>query len=55
MGQELKKIKQFESPQHLNDYLATFGGGIVEQVGDEIDRIEENIKVCVYSLILSVI
>jgi hypothetical protein len=45
MKTELTKVKEFDKPQQLHDYLAGFSGGVVEQLGDEIDRIEENIKV----------
>ena len=44
MHNELGTIKGFESARQLEAYLVQFSGGVVEQLGDEIDRIEDNIK-----------
>lgn len=42
-AQELYKVQTFQSPLEFEQYLVKFGGGIVDQLGDEIDRIEDNI------------
>jgi zinc transporter 9 len=44
MEKELQKIKTFESGRQLHEHYVQFGGGIIEQLGDEIDRIEDNIR-----------
>lgn len=41
---ELTQIKKFKQPQELQAYLTSFGAGVVEQLADEIDRLEDNIK-----------
>lgn len=41
---DLQSIQQMKSPEELDAYLIKFGSGVVEHLGDEIDRIEENIK-----------
>ena len=43
LDHELKYLQSLKHPGELNDYLTKFGGGIVDQLGDEIDRIEQNI------------
>jgi hypothetical protein len=45
LQEDLARIKAFESERELQDYLASFGANIVLQLGDEIDRLEEDIKV----------
>lgn len=45
MRTELSKVQQLKKPRELHEYLSSFSGGVVEQLGDEIDRIEENVKV----------
>ena len=42
-GRELQAIQSFKSAAELEQYLVRFGGGLVDQLGDEIDRIVDNI------------
>ena len=42
-ARELQAIQSFKSAAELEQYLVRFGGGLVDQLGDEIDRIEDNI------------
>ncbi len=44
LDQELVEIKKLQTPQELEAYLSRFGTNVVTQLGDEIDRIEEDIK-----------
>ncbi|KAI3642497.1 hypothetical protein MP228_008593 [Amoeboaphelidium protococcarum] len=44
LNSELQKVKSFDKAEQLESYLTQFGGNVIEHLGDEIDRIEENIK-----------
>lgn len=41
---EWSRVKNMKNSEEYKKYLTGFGGGVVEQLGDEIDRIEDNIK-----------
>lgn len=44
LEKELVRLKKIERASELQIYLTRYGAGVVEQLADEIDRIEDNIK-----------
>jgi len=39
--------KQLDTPEKLQSYLLKYGDGVIDQLGREVDRIEDEIKIMV--------
>lgn len=49
----LQDVKSFNESEQLHEFMLKHGENLVELMGDEIDRIEMNLSVCIFDLIFS--